>query len=67
MINAFLYKISINIKFGNLDPVIQWCKQFCMGEWNFRMDSFAGFNTPGVYDFWFQDERDYLRFTLRWL
>lgn len=51
------YKTEIEIPFGELDAMIEWCEHNCASEWKFD-DSDYG------YKFYFESERDYVAFLI---
>jgi hypothetical protein len=57
-----LYEIKIELPFGSLGPLMEWCKQNCSDTWFFSDNSdFAG---QGNYKFYFESEKDYVNFML---
>ena len=55
------FKATISPEYGKLEPLIEWCKRNCQGEWRFSdyiMDLYDG------YTFLFETERDYVNFLL---
>lgn len=66
MYNVTTHKISLSLEFGHLDRALNWCEENCIGVWHLgRIEVMAG-SDPAVYDFLFEDERDLIRFELRW-
>lgn len=52
--------------FGELDPVIAWCKQNLSADWRWQMISMPNDRDPGEYIFYFDSKEDYFLFTMRW-
>jgi hypothetical protein len=57
------YKTEIDIKFGQLAPIMHWCQTQCTNDWGYTIVDSAGFH-PGKYEFYFEDEKDYVNFIL---
>jgi hypothetical protein len=57
------YKTEIDIKFGQLAPIMDWCQTQCTQNWGYKIVDSAGFH-PGKYEFYFEDEKDYVNFIL---
>jgi hypothetical protein len=57
----------VNIPFGELQTMIDWCDRNCVGEWRY-MDVYEVYNndwkTTNFYEFHFFDEKDYFAFTM---
>lgn len=71
MLNNTQTRVNINVKFGSLKHVMNWCKENCSGDWtitNYTPDLFSGdYNlNDDVYEFTFENEHDVLAFTLKW-
>lgn len=58
-----LYSTEIDIEYGELNNIIQWCDDNCTSQWTFSVELDAGQNA-GVYDFSFASEKDYISFLL---
>jgi hypothetical protein len=58
------YKIEIPVNYGKLSSILGWCKDNCKeNEWAYQVTESAG-RDAGLYEFYFQDERDYVNFIL---
>lgn len=57
------HKTPILIRWGELQTVLEWCKNNCRNEWGYRCIEPAGFDA-GDYEFYFQTERDQINFIL---
>jgi hypothetical protein len=56
-------KVDIALLYGDLTPIISWCERNCTGEWGWNQLEPAGAGA-GVYEFFFDEERDAVAFTL---
>lgn len=54
-------KANIEIPYGQLQSILNWCKQNCTSNWKFAEDNNSQF---GGYEFFFESERDYVAFVL---
>lgn len=57
------YSVLINLKFGELTGLINWCQLACGKKWDYRIVDMAG-SLPGEYEFNFTDKTDYINFIL---
>lgn len=64
--NSFPYTKEIQKPFGKLDDVIVWCKTEMQYEWRWELLEVSTDHRPGRYRFYFDNERDYCAFLLRW-
>lgn len=60
-INTLHYKTDLNIPWGKLSDIIEWCSDNCHSDWNF---SVIEPGEIGKYRFRFEDEKDYMLFLL---
>jgi hypothetical protein len=42
---------------------MNWCQTQCISDWGYKIVDTAGFH-PGKYEFYFQEEKDYVNFIL---
>jgi hypothetical protein len=64
---SFVHSCEIHQPFGGLDGVIDWCKEADMqGEWRWQLVQVSSDHHDGRYIFYFDSERDYCAFMLRW-
>jgi len=56
-------KVEIKLYFGELEPVVRWCERNCSGEWAYEQLEPAG-NLAGEYEFYFEQEKDLVAFTV---
>ena len=52
--------------FGVIETVLNWCKSELRGEWRWQLIELSSDIKPGRYCFFFDDERDYLAFVMKW-
>jgi hypothetical protein len=57
------YKTEIIIGYGKLKPIIEWCEIHCKCDWGYNCQIPAG-RDGGLYDFYFENESDYINFIL---
>ena len=63
---SFSHAKEIVQPFGGLDSVISWCKQTMENEWRWQLCEVSSDIRPGRYIFYFDSERDYCAFLMRW-
>lgn len=56
------YKISISCGYGQLQPLVEWCERNISGDWRYMEDPNGDMYNSWV--FFFEDERDYVAFTM---
>ena len=56
-------RVEIQLSFGELSPLIRWCERNCTREWSYEQISPSG-NVAGEYEFYFEDEKDLVAFTI---
>ena len=52
--------------FGSLDRIIDWCKQEMSADWRWQLLEPSTDQRPGKYVFYFEIEKDFLAFVLKW-
>ena len=57
------HSITVSATYGSLEPIIDWCKKFCVSQWGWQVVETAG-STPGEYRFYFEDRDDYINFIM---
>ena len=63
---SFKHSVEIHQPFGGLDSVIAWCKETIDQEWRWQLVQVSTDHTDGRYIFYFDSERDYCAFLLKW-
>ena len=64
--DSFSFAQEITKPYGCLDGVLDWCKSECTGDWRWQLIDTSSDWRPGRYTFYFDSERDYLAFVLKW-
>lgn len=64
--DSFRFAKEIHKPFGQLDPVLEWCKQELTSEWRWQLVQVSSDIAPGRYIFYFDSDRDACAFTLQW-
>ena len=62
-INTHHYNAKLDIPYGQLATIIQWCEDNCQSDWKYNVIDYGG-KDPGSYEFLFNDEKDYVKFLL---
>lgn len=63
---SFNFACEIYKPFGQLDSVLDWCKSELQKEWRWQLIRPSSDIQPGRYIFFFDNEKDYLCFILKW-
>lgn len=63
---SFNHACEIVKPFGVLEAVLVWCKANLQDEWRWQLVEMSSDIKPGRYLFFFDNERDYLAFVLKW-
>ena len=63
--DSFNYSREILITWGVLDTVLDWCRQELAYDWRWQLID-ANTQQPGHYVFYFDNERDFLAFVMKW-
>lgn len=63
---SFSFACEISKPFGALDTVLDWCKSELRYDWRWQLIRQSSDIQPGRYCFFFDNERDYLCFLLKW-
>jgi hypothetical protein len=64
--DSFNYAEEIVKEFGVLEHVLDWCKQELTADWRWQLIEVSSDRRPGRYCFFFDSERDYLAFVMKW-
>lgn len=56
-------KSEVFLHWGELRPITEWCERNCSFEWGYECREPAG-SDAGVYEFYFENQRDYINFTV---
>jgi hypothetical protein len=63
---SFNYAHEIIKPFGQIEQVIDWCKNELIDEWRWQLVEISSNRRPGRYIFYFDSERDCLAFVMKW-
>jgi len=63
---SFDHAVEINKAYKCLEPVLDWCKSECKPGWKWQLVNTSSDVRDGRYIFFFNDEKDYLAFCLKW-
>ena len=63
---GYSYAKLINKPFGVIETVLDWCKEELVEDWRWQLVEVSSDRKPGEYIFYFDNERDYLAFILKW-
>jgi len=64
--DSFNHAREIIKPFGVIETVLNWCKSELRGDWRWQLLEMSSNIKPGRYCFFFDDERDYLAFLMKW-
>lgn len=60
------YSAITDQEWGHLDNVLTWVNMTLTGDYRWRIYDPSGPNNPGKYQFYFDNEQDYMLFLLKW-
>ena len=63
MLSNALFKVDIEIGFGQLGQVIEWASNYCSNNWSYDIIESAG-KDAGTYRFYFDEKTDYVNFIM---
>lgn len=55
--------VNLPIEWGKLGQTVLWCERNCTGDWKYECVEPAGMDA-GWYEFYFDNEVDYVNFSL---
>ena len=64
--DSFVHAQEIVKPFGEIERVLDWCKSEVGHDWRWQLVDVSSDIRPGRYIFYFDSERDYLAFTMKW-
>jgi hypothetical protein len=65
--DSFNHACRIQKNYGMLEQILAWAKESLTAEWRWQLVSVSSDVRPGDYIFYFDSERDYLAFVMKWL
>ena len=63
---SFKHAYEINKPFGIIEEILSWCKDELVSEWKWQLVDLSSHKLPGRYIFYFDNDRDYLAFLIKW-
>ena len=63
---SFHYAHEIVKPFGVIETVLNWCKSELREDWRWQLIEMSSDIKPGRYCFFFDDEKDYCAFLMKW-
>ena len=63
---SFRYAREIQKSFGVLDTILGWCQHELTGDWRWQLVQPSSDQAPGRYVFYFDSDRDYCAFVMKW-
>jgi hypothetical protein len=64
--DSFAHAHEIVKPFGQIDIILTWAKSELSQDWRWQLVELSSYSRPGRYIFYFDSERDYLSFVLKW-
>ena len=64
--DSFRHAQEIAKPFGVLEHVLDWCKEELSAEFRWQLIEVSSDRRPSRYIFYFDSERDYLAFVMKW-
>mgnify|MGYP003349387617 CR=1 FL=1 len=63
---SFNHAHEITKAFGVIEEVLNWCKSELVEDWRWQLVEMSSDIKPGRYIFYFDGDKDYFAFTLKW-
>jgi hypothetical protein len=63
--DSFKYSVCLTRPWGWLDDAIAWSKTELINEWRWYIERASTDQLPGIYIFYFDTDRDYFAFTMK--
>lgn len=64
--DSFNHAVEISKPYGQIDNILDWAKAELTGDWRWQLIELSSFIRPGRYIFYFDNEKDYFAFVLKW-
>ena len=64
---SFAHACEIQKPWGVIDDIIAWCKAELQDDWRWQLVDTSTDQRPGRYVFYFDNNKDYFAFVLKWL
>jgi hypothetical protein len=62
---SFKHSIQLDKPYGWLDTAVHWCKTELTSEWRWHIVRMSSDQYPGIYIFYFDSDRDYCAFCMK--
>ena len=62
---GYNHALLITKPYGEIEHVLDWCKQELTGDWRWQLVEVSSPTRPGQYIFYFDIERDLVAFTMK--
>ena len=63
---SFQHATEISKPYGEIELILDWARLELEHEWRWQLVTVSGHKHPGRYIIYFDSERDYLAFVLKW-
>ena len=63
---SFNHAQEITKPFGVIELILDWCKVNLQDEWRWQLVEVSSDRRPGRYIFYFDLEKDYFAFVIKW-
>jgi hypothetical protein len=64
---SFQHTIRLEKPWGWIDTATKWCKTEMTGEWRWQILRMSSDHLPGEYMFYFDSDRDFCAFSMKWV
>ena len=64
--DGYKYAYRIMKSFGVIEVILDWCKRELPNEWRWQSIEVSSLTKKGEYIFYFDSEKDYLSFIMKW-
>jgi hypothetical protein len=63
---SFNHAHTINKSHGIIEEILDWCKHELTEDWRWQLREVSTYTRNGEYIFYFDGEKDYFAFVLKW-
>ena len=64
--DSFKHAVEVTKPYGQIDNILVWAKAELTKDWRWQLIELSSSVRPGRYIFYFDDEKDYFAFVLKW-
>ena len=64
--DSFKHTKAVYLPMGVLDSVLAWCKMELTDTWRWQLIELSASTLPGKYVFYFDSDRDFCAFAIKW-